>query len=149
MQHKATRIFKAHIVCKWYAFNKHHNIYTKEKFGLNKKYDFMGWSSHGCNCEDYLSSGMRSLVLKMEAAGSSEMGATICKVKRHYIPEDSNFQDTVNFGAHSNVVGWEPMLQAGESRFRMLEKKCEYNETVHHLFIDFKKTYDSARREVL
>jgi hypothetical protein len=25
----------------------------------------------------------------------------------------------------------------------------EYNETVHQLFIDFKKAYDSARREVL
>jgi len=31
----------------------------------------------------------------------------------------------------------------------MLEKKWEYNEAVHHLFIDFKKAYDSVRREVL
>jgi hypothetical protein len=31
----------------------------------------------------------------------------------------------------------------------MLEKKWEYSETVHHLFIDFKKAYDSVRREVL
>jgi len=29
------------------------------------------------------------------------------------------------------------------------EKKCEYNEAVHQLFIDFKKAYDSVRREVL
>ena len=29
------------------------------------------------------------------------------------------------------------------------KKKWEYNETVHHLFIDFKKAYDSVRREVL
>jgi hypothetical protein len=28
-------------------------------------------------------------------------------------------------------------------------KKWEYNGTVHHLFIDFKKAYDSVRREVL
>jgi hypothetical protein len=28
-------------------------------------------------------------------------------------------------------------------------KKWEYNETAHHLFIDFKKAYDSVRREVL
>ena len=28
------------------------------------------------------------------------------------------------------------------------EKKWEYNEGVHQLFIDFKKTYDSVRREV-
>jgi hypothetical protein len=31
----------------------------------------------------------------------------------------------------------------------MLEKKWEYNETVHQLFVDFKKAYDSVRREVL
>ena len=31
----------------------------------------------------------------------------------------------------------------------MLEKKWEYNEEVHQLFIDFKKAYDSVRRNVL
>jgi purine nucleoside phosphorylase len=31
----------------------------------------------------------------------------------------------------------------------MLEKKWEYNETVHQVFIDFKEAYDSVRREVL
>jgi hypothetical protein len=30
-----------------------------------------------------------------------------------------------------------------------MEKTWEYNGTVHHLFIDFKKAYDSVRREVL
>jgi len=30
-----------------------------------------------------------------------------------------------------------------------LRKKWEYNEEVHQLFIDFKKAYDSVRREVL
>jgi hypothetical protein len=30
-----------------------------------------------------------------------------------------------------------------------VEKKWEYNETVHQLFVDFKKAYDSVRREVL
>jgi hypothetical protein len=29
------------------------------------------------------------------------------------------------------------------------KKKWEYNEAVHQLFIDFKKAYDSVRREVL
>jgi hypothetical protein len=29
------------------------------------------------------------------------------------------------------------------------KKKWEYNETVHQLFLDFKKAYDSVRREVL
>jgi hypothetical protein len=32
---------------------------------------------------------------------------------------------------------------------QILEKKWEYNETEHQLFIDFKKAYDSVRREVL
>jgi sorting nexin-29 len=32
---------------------------------------------------------------------------------------------------------------------QVLEKNWEYNETVHQLFIDFKKAYDSVRREVL
>jgi purine nucleoside phosphorylase len=30
-----------------------------------------------------------------------------------------------------------------------VEKKWEYNEAVHQLFIDFKKAYDSVMREVL
>jgi len=33
--------------------------------------------------------------------------------------------------------------------FQTLEKKWENNEEVHQLFIDFKKAYDSIRREVL
>jgi hypothetical protein len=33
--------------------------------------------------------------------------------------------------------------------WRILEKKWEYNVTVHKLFIDFKKAYDSVRWEVL
>jgi hypothetical protein len=32
---------------------------------------------------------------------------------------------------------------------QILEKKWEYNGTVHQLFIDFKKAYNSVRREVL
>jgi hypothetical protein len=31
---------------------------------------------------------------------------------------------------------------------QILEKKWEYNESVHQLFIDFKKAYDLVRREV-
>jgi hypothetical protein len=31
----------------------------------------------------------------------------------------------------------------------ILEKKWEFNGTVHQLFMDLKKTYDSFRREVL
>ena len=32
---------------------------------------------------------------------------------------------------------------------QILEKKWEYNEEVHQLFIDFKKAYDSVGREIL
>jgi hypothetical protein len=32
---------------------------------------------------------------------------------------------------------------------QILEKKLEYNETIHQLFTDFKKAYDSVRKEVL
>ena len=32
---------------------------------------------------------------------------------------------------------------------KILEKKWEYSEPVHQLFIDFKKAYNSVRREVL
>ena len=33
--------------------------------------------------------------------------------------------------------------------YQMLEKKWEYNEAMHQLFIDLKKAYDSVKREVL
>jgi hypothetical protein len=33
--------------------------------------------------------------------------------------------------------------------YQILEKKWKYNETVHQLFIDFKKANDSVRRKVL
>jgi uncharacterized protein (DUF302 family) len=33
--------------------------------------------------------------------------------------------------------------------YQTLEKKWEYSETVHQLFTDFKKAYDSVMREVL
>jgi hypothetical protein len=32
---------------------------------------------------------------------------------------------------------------------QILEEKWEYNGMVHQLFIDFKKAYDSVKREVL
>jgi hypothetical protein len=32
---------------------------------------------------------------------------------------------------------------------QILEKKWEYKGTIHQLFIDFKKAYDSVKREVL
>jgi hypothetical protein len=43
----------------------------------------------------------------------------------------------------------DQLLIRFSSFIRYWEKKWEYNETVHQLFIDFKKAYDSVRREVL
>jgi hypothetical protein len=40
-------------------------------------------------------------------------------------------------------------LLIGFLRLSDTGEKCEYNETVHQLFIDLNKTYDSVRKEVL
>jgi hypothetical protein len=47
--------------------------------------------------------------------------------------------------------GFRPNRSSTDQMFfihRMLEKKWEYDETVHQLFVDFMKAYDSVRREV-
>jgi len=36
-----------------------------------------------------------------------------------------------------------------DTEYLKLEKKLEYNEEVHQLFINFKKVYDSVRTEIL
>ncbi|KAJ4443744.1 hypothetical protein ANN_05522 [Periplaneta americana] len=42
------------------------------------------------------------------------------------------------------------MLTGGNDQYvKIMEKKWEYKGTVHQLFIDFKKAYDSVKREVL
>jgi hypothetical protein len=48
----------------------------------------------------------------------------------------------VNFG----VIDQRLIKFSISCRYR---KKWEYNDTVHQLFIDFKKAYDLVRREVL
>jgi hypothetical protein len=50
------------------------------------------------------------------------------------------------------LCGFRRNMSATDHRFcirQIFEKKLEYNEAVHQLFIDFKKAYDSAKREVL
>jgi len=42
-----------------------------------------------------------------------------------------------------------PLLIIYSAFIRYLRKKWEYNNAVHKLFIDFKKAYDSVRREVV
>jgi hypothetical protein len=41
------------------------------------------------------------------------------------------------------------VIDVTDQLFIRKRKKWEYDKTVHHLFIDFKKAYDSVRREVL
>jgi len=41
------------------------------------------------------------------------------------------------------------IIYSAFTKYTVLEKPQEYNEAVHQLFIDFKKTYDSVRMEVL
>jgi hypothetical protein len=41
------------------------------------------------------------------------------------------------------------LLQIRFSTFGRYWRKWEYNGSVHQLFIDFKKAYDSVKREVL
>jgi sorting nexin-29 len=43
----------------------------------------------------------------------------------------------------------DKLLIRNSAFVRYWRKKWEYNETVYQLFIDFKKAYDSVRREVL
>jgi purine nucleoside phosphorylase len=48
-------------------------------------------------------------------------------------------------------VGFDVTDQTDQIFFirQILEKRWEYNETAHQLFIDFKKAFDAVKREVL
>ena len=49
---------------------------------------------------------------------------------------------------HSYSLRLIALSNACSVHHRILEKKWEYSEAVHQLFIDFKKAYDSVRREI-
>ena len=70
----------------------------------------------------------------------------ICR--RHSSIQD---QSSVNLFTSTALASFalSPIPQSCENPVSLLEKKEEYNEAVHQLFIDFKKAYDSVRREVL
>jgi hypothetical protein len=51
----------------------------------------------------------------------------------------------INVGSIITDLLWIRFSTSG----RYWRKKWEYNGTVHQLFIDFKKAYDSVKREVL
>jgi hypothetical protein len=53
------------------------------------------------------------------------------------------------FGTISEDFGVTDQLLIRFSAFVRYWKKGEYNETVHQLLVDFKKAYDSVRRQVL
>jgi hypothetical protein len=57
----------------------------------------------------------------------------------HYTPKDSLFMNTVVRSTTDQIFCIR----------QILEKKWEYNETVHQLFVDFKKVHDSVERKEL
>jgi hypothetical protein len=53
---------------------------------------------------------------------------------------------------HQHQCGFQGHSSTTDQMFcirQILKKKWEYNKAIHQLFIDFKKNYDSVRREVL
>ncbi|KAJ4436841.1 hypothetical protein ANN_16973 [Periplaneta americana] len=54
--------------------------------------------------------------------------------------------NTISYPAFAHIGLRE---NSGKNLNQILEKKWEYKGTVHQLFIDFKKAYDSVKREVL
>jgi hypothetical protein len=61
------------------------------------------------------------------------------------IPYVNEFDGNHQCGFHRNRSTTDEIFYIQQP----LEKKWEYNGTVHELFIDFKKAYDSVKREVL
>ena len=54
-----------------------------------------------------------------------------------------------NMRLHVSTIIWTSFIDHIFCIRQILEKKLEYNEDVHQLFIYFKKAYYSVRREVL
>jgi hypothetical protein len=48
-----------------------------------------------------------------------------------------------------DIIDQQPMIDQVFYVWQILEEKREYNGTVHQLLTDFKKSYDSLRREIL
>jgi hypothetical protein len=72
---------------------------------------------------------------------------TITKQKslNYCTSEKSELIKISNYGTeHSNRSTTDQIFYIHQ----ILEKKWEYNGAVHQLFIDFKKAYDSVKREV-
>jgi hypothetical protein len=74
----------------------------------------------------------------------------------NYLGKDENGDLLADF--HNILNQWDEITADCQCGFRrnrwtndqnFLEKQWEYNETVHQLFVNFKKTYDSVRREAL
>ncbi|KAJ4431783.1 hypothetical protein ANN_20388 [Periplaneta americana] len=65
-----------------------------------------------------------------------------------YAPYMDDAKDN-NFKSYSQYYGYPPINHKRKKHGQIMEKKWEYKGTVHQLFIDFKKAYDSVKREVL
>ncbi|KAJ4436798.1 hypothetical protein ANN_16930 [Periplaneta americana] len=78
-----------------------------------------------------------------------EASRTLRNKKRGYLKEKLNEVETnsKNKNIRDLYKGIKEFKNGYQSR--IMEKKWEYKGTVHQLFIDFKKAYDSVKREVL
>ena len=73
-------------------------------------------------------------------------GITICQIRTKFYP--TSYAEEI-IGDHR--CGCQRNSSTTDHIYcirLILEKKLKYNETVHQLLIDFKKAYDSVRREV-
>ncbi|KAJ4441399.1 hypothetical protein ANN_11254 [Periplaneta americana] len=67
--------------------------------------------------------------------------------QQHDVTEEENILDAVKRSPRTSTR--RVARRFGITQSKILQKKWEYKGTVHQLFIDFKKAYDSVKTEVL
>ena len=76
--------------------------------------------------------------------------STTCKILSNILLSRLTPYGKEIIGDHQHGLSCNRLTTDHISYFhQILEKKWKYNASVHQLFIDFKKAYDSFRREVL
>jgi hypothetical protein len=95
----------------------------------------------------YKSPGSDQILAQLIQAG----GETLVSVVHKVINSIWNKEELPDQWKESIIVPIHKMGDETEISYirQILEKKWEYNDTVHQLFIDCEKAYDSMRRELL